>query len=303
MIVPRYLDVPILLILSLIWASSFGAIKIAVPEVGPAYIVAARCLIGGMLMLTVSLMVRHAAWPRGILAWLWLALTGVISTATPFYLIAFAEQQISSGMTAILMTIGPIISIILAHVITDDEKITRSKVIGIGLGFCATIYLLRGGMTGFDAVEIAYPLAAMGAACCYAIGGLMAKRMVDVSAEVIAAVVLLSSGTFVLPLVLKDQIPAFTSLPLDVMTALLWLGLFPSGLAFYLRYFLIKRAGYSFVSYVGYLIPVFAVLIGLVLLDEMISFDTMLVMAVILFGLMLTRSDREVSALIKRMRS
>ncbi|XDZ66741.1 DMT family transporter [Alphaproteobacteria bacterium LSUCC0684] len=302
MMVPRYWDVPILLILSLIWASSFGAIKIAVPEVGPAYIVAARCLIGGFLMLTVSLMVRRATWPRGIKAWLWLAMTGVISTATPFYLIAFAEQQISSGMTAILMTIGPIISIILAHAATEDEKITRSKVVGIGFGFLATIYLLRGGMTGFDAVEIVYPLAAMGAACCYAIGGLMAKRMVNVSAEVIAAVVLLSSGTFVLPFVLQDQVPAFTSLPLDVMTALLWLGLFPSGLAFYLRYFLIKRAGYSFVSYVGYLIPVFAVLIGLVLLDEMISLDTILAMAVILFGLMLTRSDREVSTLLKRMR-
>lgn len=303
MMVPRYWDVPILLMLSLIWASSFGAIKIAVVEVNPAYIVAARCLIGGSLMLAVSLVVRRASWPRGIMAWLWLAITGVISTATPFYLIAFAEQQISSGMTAILMTIGPIISVILAHAATEDEKITRGKVFGIGVGFCATIYLLRGGMTGFTAVEIFYPLAAMGAACCYAIGGLMAKRMVDVSAEVIAAVVLLSSGIFVMPFVMQGHVPAFTSLPRDVMLSLLWLGLLPSGLAFYLRYFLIKRAGYSFVAYVGYLIPVFAVLIGLFLLDEAISLDTMLAMAVILLGLMLTRSDGDLSGLFKRMKS
>jgi len=300
MILPRYWDIPILLILSLIWASSFGAIKIAVPMVGPVFIVTARCLIGGVLMLTVSLLVRKASWPRGIGAWFWLVMTGLISTATPFYLIAFAEQQISSGMTAILMTIGPIISIILAHAATDDEKLSRSKVLGIGLGFCATIYLLRGGMTGFDSVGIVYPLAAMGAACCYAIGGLMAKRMVDVSAEVIATIVLLSSGIFALPFAVEGGLPAVASLPFDVIAALMWLGLFPSGLAFYLRYFLIKRAGYSFVSYVGYLIPVFAVLIGLVLLNEQISLETMLAMAVILLGLMLTRSDGWLQGLFGR---
>lgn len=291
MILPRYWDIPILLILSMIWASSFGAIKIAVPMIGPAYIVAARCLIGGMLMLTVSLMVQRASWPRGIGPWLWLIVTGLISTATPFYLIAFAEQQISSGMTAILMTIGPIVSIILAHAATEDEKITRGKILGIGLGFCATIYLLRAGITGFDGVSIVYPLAAMGAALCYAIGGLMAKRMVNVSAEVIAAIVLLSSGVIALPFALMGGVPDFDAISIDVISALLWLGLLPSGVAFYLRYFLIKRAGYSFVSYVGYLIPVFAVVIGLVLLNEQISYDTMLAMTVILIGLMMTRSD------------
>jgi len=300
MILPRYWDIPILLILSLIWASSFGAIKIAVPMVGPVFIVTARCLIGGVLMLMVSLLVRKASWPRGIGAWSWLVLTGLISTATPFYLIAVAEQQISSGMTAILMTIGPIISIILAHAATDDEKLSRSKVLGIGLGFCATIYLLRGGITGFDGVGIVYPLAAMGAACCYAIGGLMAKRMVDVSAEVIATIVLLSSGLFSLPFAMAGGLPLISSLPADVISALMWLGLLPSGLAFYLRYFLIKRAGYSFVSYVGYLIPVFAVLIGLVFLNEQISPETMLAMTVILLGLMLTRSDGWFQVLFKR---
>jgi len=302
MTLSRFWDVPILLLLSLIWASSFGAIKIAVPEVGPAFIVTARCLIGGALMLMVSLLVRRAAWPVGLKAWFWLVATGLISTALPFFLIAFAEQKIDSGMTAVLMTIGPIISIVLAHAATEDEKITRSKIWGIGLGFCATIYLLWGGITGFDKVEIIFPLAAMGAACCYAVGGLMAKKMVKVSAEVIAAVVLLSSGVFVLPFVGLAQIFSVEALPPDVLAALLWLGLMPSGLAFYLRYFLIKRAGYSFVSYVGYLIPVFAVLIGVVLLDEMITLDKILAMAVILTGLMLTRSNDVAEALGRRFR-
>jgi len=140
----------------------------------------------------------------------------------------------------------------------------------------------------------------MGAACCYAIGGLMAKRMVNVSAEVIATIVLLTSGLFSLPFAMAGGLPLIYSLPADVISALMWLGLFPSGLAFYLRYFLIKRAGYSFVSYVGYLIPVFAVLIGLVLLNEQISLETMLAMTVILLGLMLTRSDGWFQVLFKR---
>ena len=79
-------------------------------------------------------------------------------------------------------------------------------------------------------------------------------------------------------------------IPIDVWLALLWLGMMPSGLAFYLRYFLIKRNGYGFVSYVGYLIPLFAIVIGMALLDEVVTFDTILAMMVIILGLFFTRA-------------
>lgn len=283
-------DIPILLFLSLIWASSFSAIKIAVPDLGPVGVVFMRCFIGGMLMLGIVLMTRGATWPQNLKEWLMLTVVGILSTALPFYLISFAEQEISSSMTAILMTTGPLAVIVLGHFFTDDEKINRGKVLGIGIGFGAAVYLLRGGLNEFDGAGLVHPMAAMGAALCYAVGGLMAKKMVNISAESIAAFVLISSALFMLPFYVFSDIPSLASLEINVLLAVLWLGLMPSGFAFYLRYFLIKRNGYGFVSYVGYLIPLFAIGIGLVVLDEKVTLDTVLAMMLILAGLFVTRS-------------
>ena len=222
-----------------------------------------------------------------------LTVVGILSTALPFYLISFAEQEITSSMTAILMTTGPLAVIVLGHFFTDDEKINRGKVIGIGIGFGAAVYLLRNGLGGFDNAGLLHPSAAMGAALCYAVGGLMAKKMVNVSAEVIAAFVLISSAIFMLPFYVVLDIPPLLSLDNNVLMAVIWLGVMPSGFAFYLRYFLIKRNGYGFVSYVGYLIPLFAIGIGMIVLDEEVTLDTIGAMMLILVGLFITRSHED----------
>lgn len=286
----RFWDIPLLLMLSIIWASAFAMIKVAVPVVGPFFLVVCRCSIGALLMLAVVLLSRSARWPDTGRDWFWLVITGVISTAVPFLLISFAEQRITSSMTAMLMTVGPMVAIVLGHIATDDEKIDNGKLIGVGIGFLGAVYLLREGMQGLGGVGILYPLAVVLAATCYAIGGLMAKRLPTVSAEVIAAVVLLASALVMVPLmVLTGTTPDFTTITVEAWGALIWLGLMPSGIAFYLRYFLIKRTGYGFVSYVGYLIPVFAIVIGAVWLREAVMLDTVACMAVIILGLFLTR--------------
>ena len=285
----RIWDIPLLLLLSLIWASAFTMIKIAVPLIGPVLLVLIRCGIGAAVMLVLVALMRGASWPKSWQQWLGLIGLGIISTAVPFYLISFAEQKITSAMTAILMTTGPLVAIVLAHFFTDDEKINRGKIIGIGIGLIAALYLLKDGFTAVDGAGIWHPLAAMGAATCYAIGGLGAKKLVDVSAEVIAAMVLVSSAVVMLPFIPAVDIN-LSMITTDVWLALIWLGVMPSGLAFYLRYFLIKRNGYGFVSYVGYLIPLFAIVIGMALLDEVVTIDTILAMMVIILGLFFTRA-------------
>lgn len=290
---PRAWDIPLLLFLSLIWASAFSMIKVAVPVVGPYFLVLCRCAIGAGLMLVMIQFSRGVTWPENPRSWFWLIFTGVISTALPFLLISFAEQKITSSLTAMLMTVSPLFAILLGHFTTDDEKINRGKLLGVGVGFMGTLYLLRDGMTGMDGAGLLHPLMVMLASVCYVIGGLMAKKLPAVSSEVIAAVVLSSSAVVMLPILFWDGLPALGSIPLDIWGALFWLGLMPSGVAFYLRYLLIKRAGYGFVSYVGYLIPVFAIVIGLVWLKEAITLATLLAMLVIIIGLFLTRNSED----------
>ena len=289
----RIWDVPLLLLLSLIWATAFGTIKVAVPVVGPVFLVVCRCSIGALLMLAAVALVRGARWPDSTRQWVWLVLTGIVSTAVPFWLISFAELRITSSMTGMLMTVGPLLAILLGHYFTDDEKIDRGKILGAVVGFAGAAYLLREGMQGLAGLEgsFIHPFAVMLAALFYAIGGIMAKRLPAVSAEVIAAVVLAASSITVMPLLLLDgSWPDIDEVPRDVWLALLWLGAMPSAAAFYLRYLLIKRAGYGFVAYVGYLIPVFAIIIGNLWLDEAILLETVVTMGVILLGLLLTRN-------------
>ena len=291
----RFWDIPILLLLSLIWASAFTMIKIAVPVVGPVFLVFTRCLIGAMVMLfLIGIIKGTSSWPTTLKQWLGLIFVGLTSTALPFYLISYAEQEITSGMTAILMTTGPLVVIFLGHFLTNDEKINRGKLIGISIGFMAAIYLLRDGINDFNGSGLKHPLAAMGAAVCYALGGLAAKKLTTVSAEVIAFMVLASSVVFMLPFVVFTHGLTLPPMTNEVWLALVWLGVMPSGIAFYLRYFLIKRNGYGFVSYVGYLIPLFAIFIGLIILGEVVTLGTMLAMFVIILGLFFTRSSDDI---------
>lgn len=299
---PPIWDIPLLLLLSLIWASAFTMIKIAVPVTGPVLLVLIRCGIGASVMLVMLALMRQASWPKSWQEWIGLIWLGIISTALPFFLISYAEQEITSGMTAILMTTGPLLAILLGHFFTDDEKINRGKIIGIGIGFLAALYLLKSGFNDFGGAGLWHPLAAMGAACCYAIGGLWAKKYVDISAEVIAAMVLVSSTVVMVPFVIGIDLD-LDMITIDVWLALIWLGVMPSGFAFYLRYFLIKRSGYGFVSYVGYLIPLFAIVIGLVVLGETVTVSTILAMFVIIFGLFFTRGQNDLPwSLSKRLK-
>ena len=288
----RIWDIPLLLLLSLIWASAFTMIKIAVPWTGPILLVLIRCGIGAAVMLVLVALAQGASWPKTWREWAGLFALGIISTALPFYLISFAEQKITSAMTAIFMTTGPLVAIILGHFFTEDEKINRGKILGVGIGLIAALYLLKDGFMSVDGTWIWHPLAAMGAATCYAIGGLGAKKLVNVSAEVIAAMVLVSSAVVMLPFIPAVDIN-LAVISTEVWLALLWLGAMPSGFAFYLRYFLIKRNGYGFVSYVGYLIPLFAIVIGMAILDELVTLDTVLAMMVIILGLFFTRGAED----------
>lgn len=288
----RIWDIPILLLLSMIWASSFAMIKIAVPETGPFYLVVARCVIGAMLMILVVMFSRNAVWPRDFRSWGWLVLAAGISTAMPFFLISEAETVISSSMAAILMTVGPLVAILIGHFF-DDEKINRGKMLGVGTGFVATIYLLREGVAGMGSIGLVYLLMPVLASVCYAVGGFMVKKLADVSSEVIAAVVLAVSAVIVLPFALVERSLDLAAVSAETWGALIWLGLVTSGFAFYLRFFLLKRNGYGFVSYVGYLIPLFAIAIGMIWLKEEVSITTMVAMLIIIAGLFLTRSSSD----------
>ena len=287
----RIWDIPLLLLLSFAFGSAFAMIKVAIPEVGPEVLVIVRCALGAVVLLLAVVILRSTRWPTSRQEWFWLMLVSFFSTAMPFWLISFAEQKISSSMAGVLMTVQPVIAIILGHLLTSDEKINRGKLIGVGIGFVGAIFLLREGVQELGGTDIIYPLAMIMAVICYVIGGFMAKRLGKVSSEAIAFLVLISSVLMMLAVLAARgrSFPDPASISFNAWGALIWLGVISSAMGFFLRYLLVKRAGYSFTSYIGYLIPIFAILIGNVWLGEVVSPETLIVLGVVIIGIFFTR--------------
>lgn len=287
---PGPADYALLVGLGAIWGSAFLAIKVAVADVPPLTLAAVRLAIGGgVLLVYISLI--GAAWPRGRRTWSQLAAIAVVSTICPFFLISWAEQWLNSGLAAILMATGPFVAIGLSHFTTDDDRITRWKLVGCALGFAGVVLAI--GMTAVrtgSEVGLLPLLAPVVAAACYSVGGALTRRVRGIPPETMSACVLATGAALAVPLALVLDRPWTVPMPsVEALAALLYLALVPTAIAYMIRFRLIVSVGYTFLSFAGYLIPVFGVLWGAAFLAEPVGATTVAALALILTGTWLSR--------------
>ncbi len=283
------LDVGLLLLAACLWASAFSSIKIAVSEVGPVTVGAARCLIAALVLLPFimrkSLLADLRSAPLGFLG-----IVGLLGVAMPFMLVAYGEQVVDSSLAGLLMAVGPLATILGGHFITKDEVITRTKLTGILFGLLGVVLLLWQGSRLIGQTAVISQLAIICAALGYVSSNLMIRR---ISGSVMALTIswsgLAFSALLLVPAAVIFEAPNLGNLSPSVWTALLWLGIVPTAIGFTLRYILIARAGAGFTSYVGYLIPAIALVFGVVLLDEALSWDKVAGLVLILTGLAIAR--------------
>lgn len=283
------LDIVLLLLVATLWASAFSAIKIAVAELGPISVAAGRCLIAVLVLLPFLVRGRFIADLKKA-PLLYLGLVGLLGIAMPFMLIAYGEQVVDSSLAALLMAIGPLATILGGHFITRDETITATKLTGILFGLLGVVLLLWRGSLLMGQTALISQLAILLAALGYVASNLMIRRVSGtVSALVISSSSLMFSAIFLVPAALFIDAPQLASLSIKAWGALLWLGIVPTAIGFTLRYVLIARAGASFVSYVGYLIPAIALVFGMVLLGEVLNWERLVGLGLILAGLAIAR--------------
>lgn len=282
-------EVSILLGLSMIWGSAFGAIKIAVDETGPLSVAAIRSLlavlaIGGYLCFRPSLLPPLSEWLNKRLIFV-----GVTGTLAPFILISWAELHVSSSLAGLLMGSGPLLTVLGGHFVTKDEKLNFKRICAVLIGMCGVILLFADGLARVGTSLIWAQLALIAAALCYSSSNLSVKPLAHLPAVIIAGSSFAITTLIALPLALIIEQPVFTHISLAAWGALIWLGIVSTALAFSLRYMLIKRAGAGFTSNVGYLIPVMAVLIGWVVLDEQIESVKLVALAFIVISIIITQ--------------
>jgi drug/metabolite transporter (DMT)-like permease len=280
-------------LLALIWGSSFLLIKVSVVEMGPVLVVAGRLALG-LLFLFGALLVRGQRLP-GRQLWKALLVVALVNNVAPFLLIAWGEQQVASGLAAVLNSTTPLFSVILAST-WGDETLSASKISGLLLGFLGVVALIGMDVRDFfvaSSTVAAGQFAIVLASASYAVGAVYARRWLrGQPALQLASGQLLIAFVIVLPFaLLPSNMPA--QLPsIQALLAVAALGLFGSGLAYLLFYSLLEQVGATRTVVVTYLLPVVAVLLGWVVLGERLSWQTMLGLGLILMGVALVNEMR-----------
>lgn len=258
--------------LGLIWSSSFLWIKIAVQEVGPITLVAYRVLFG-LLFGLVVVFIQRAQWPRTFNVWFPILLLGIVNVAIPFFLISWGEQVIDSAVAAILDSTVPLFTIVIAHFLLHDDKMTFSKVLGLLLGFAGVVILMSkdisaspGSLLGQGAVVLACAF--------YAGSSVYARKSTKNTPGIFRSVGPLISSTTVMWLA-TFFIEAPVKVPQLSITwiALLWLGILGSGVAFIMSYYLIHEIGPTRTTMVTYIFPLGGVILGVLFLHEKLTWQ------------------------------
>jgi drug/metabolite transporter (DMT)-like permease len=263
----------VFILLGAIWSSSFMWIKIAIAEIGPMTLVAFRVLFG-LLFGVAVILIQRTQLPRSLKQWTPLLILGITNVAVPFFLISWGEQSIDSAVAAILDATVPLFTILIAHYLLHDDKMTVPKVLGLLMGFTGVIILMSKGIGESSTGSVLGQLAVVLACAFYAGSGVYARKTTEHTPGILRSVgPLISSTAFMWLATFLVESPVEIPRLGITWIALLFLGILGSGVAFIMMYYLIHEIGPTRTSMVTYLFPLGGVLLGVIFLNEQLSWQ------------------------------
>ena len=276
-----------LICLVALWGTSFMFTAIAVDTIDPISIVFFRVLIGAVI-LTAALLVNGTRLPHTVQSWLIFLLMGFAGNLLPFFLIAWGQQTIDSGLAGMIMAIMPLMTMILAHYFIKGEDLNRYKIFGFVLGISG-VSLLLGPVFKGSLMEIYSGIAILIAACSYAVNAILVRRLPPFNPKIAGAGVLIAASVSLLPVWYFQPTNAWSQMSSESIISLIWLGIGPTGIATIILFAVIERAGPTFLATINYLIPVVAFSAGVIFLAEKVSWISLIALMIILSGISLTR--------------
>jgi drug/metabolite transporter (DMT)-like permease len=284
---PKIVNTLMLISLAVIWGSAFSFVKIAVESFSPLTLAASRITLAAATLTAVVYLTGGGLPVRPRIWGLCLAIA-VSGAALPFSLIAWSEQHISSSAAAICMALVPLATLLIAHFITVDEKLSRWKFLGIAIGF-AGVFLLFGdsGQNSGNTSTLGM-LAVLLAVVSYAVSGLLSIRLRNEPRLASSAAIMISATAVIVPLALLFDHPWTLTPSRSAVAAMVVLGLFPTALAMIMLIALVARAGATFMALSNYLVPVVGILFGAVWLDEQVTWHTGAAFLLICLGIYVT---------------
>ena len=284
-------DFLLLIILAIIWGSSFFNIKIATYSYDPITLALVRVIFASIPLLILCKLkkIKIDAFSKN---WNWYALIGMCNIAIPFVLIAIGTAKINSYLAAILMSTTPLSGSILAHFFTKDEKLSFFKSIGVLIGFSGIVFLF------FDKViinneNIIYVLITILGSTFYCVGGLLTLKLKNQKNENVTTSTTLWSVIFLLPFSLIIETPWNSDPTFASTLSLLYLGIIATGFAWLIRFRILTVNGLVFQTQVAYLIPIFGIIFGYFLMNEIITWRVLLSLVIILIGIFIFKKNNK----------
>ena len=285
-----------LIALALVWAGTFFFAAIAVVEIPPLTIAFLRVL-GAALVLLLALYLMGILMPREGSVWAAFFGMGLFNNAIPFSLIFWAQTELTSGVASILNAAMPVFTVIAAHLLTKDEKMTKMRFLGVVLGFLGIVVLIGSPISG----SIWAHLAILAAGISYALASIFGKRFAQMGVKPMATATgqVICSAIILLPFALILERPWTNASPsFHVIQAMIAMISLSTAFAYFLYFRILSTAGATNVALVTLLIPPFAVLLGILFLNETLTLQQLTGMFIITAGLV--SIDGRVARLFKK---
>ncbi len=268
------------------------AIKICVSTTNPITVASLRLIIASIFLFTYYKF-KGTKEDFSIKILLFIFLIGIIGNFVPFSLISWSEQYIKSNTAGLLLSVAPIFTLFLSYFFIKGDKFFLRTFISMLVGLLGVVFIF-----GFDTFihisskqsgnffpKLAIIIAALG----YVVSAILAYNIKHISTITLTTFVTISAALISLPFMIITEFIGPSSFNFNSLLSLLYLGLFPTAIAFVLRFHIISKAGPVFLSYVAYLIPIFAIFWGYIFLKETITKDTLIGVILILFGVFLSK--------------
>ena len=284
---PVLLDYALLALLAAIFGSSFLFTHIAVQSIPPVTLVAGRTGLAAVALF-LWLHIQQERLPRGAV-WGWIYLSAVFGNAIPFSLISWGQQTVDAGLTAIFMAVMPLTTVLLAHLVTTDEKLNRWTLAGVLFGLAGVVVLMGWQALSRVGDQSLAQFAILLGAMSYAVNALITRKLTHLSKWPMSSGLLIASFSLTLPMAFLLEAPLAVQPLQGSVLAMLALAAGPTALATWLILLIISRTGASFLSQINFMVPLFGILFGTLFLHERLPANAWLALIIILTGVAVAR--------------
>jgi len=272
-----------LAILSAVWGTAFIGIEIAIQQLDVFQVTFGRVVVAFFFLLPFVLY-KKLTLPKDKKTWLLITLSAVLNTTIPFSLINHGQEFITSGMSALMLGFGPFITLMLGQYLTNDEKISKYKIISIIFGFTGLILLLGDNIIASNIAQLKGQGFVLMASLSYALSSLVIRKITGVSYLTLTFLMFGVSALILSPIVIYLYSNYVFTINNSTI-AILYLGILPTAIAQIFRVKMVQEVGIQFMSQVAYLIPIFAMVWAWLVLDEIPKLITLVSLVIVLLGL------------------